>query len=244
MPVIYQSNPIRHLTAKFTYEVSFIEMVFSAIKKEISMYIPPHFEEVNEGEITNLIERFPLATIVCQKDGEFIANHIPLLRNKTNSYIGHIAKANSLHTVFPNGMNAIAIFTAENSYISPNWYPTKQKTHRHVPTWNYQVVHLKGKITFDSSKKAKLLAVGKLTKMYEKIYSGKKEWKMSDAPKDFMEQNIHNIVAFEFHIEHVIAKSKVSQNKDKEDYDSVSNMMKEQGNNFLSSAMIRIREAE
>ena len=206
------------------------------------MYLPPHFEEVDEDVIANLIEQFPLATIVCQKDGEFIANHIPLLRNDTNSYLGHVAKANSLHTVFPNGMSAIAIFNAENSYISPNWYPTKQKTHLQVPTWNYQVVHLKGQIIFDNSKKAKLLAVGKLTKMYEKIYSGKKEWKMSDAPKDFMEQMLQNIVAFDFHVESVTAKSKVSQNKDKEDYDSVSNMMREQGNNFLTNAMIRIRE--
>ena len=146
--------------------------------------------------------------------------------------------------VFPNGMSAIAIFNGENSYISPNWYPTKQKTHRHVPTWNYQVVHLKGQIIFNNSKKAKLLAVGKLTKMYEKIYSGKKEWKMSDAPKDFMEQMLQNIVAFDFHVESITAKSKVSQNKDKEDYDSVSNMMREQGNNFLTNAMIRIRETE
>ena len=43
-------------------------------------------------------------------------------------------------------------------------------------------------------------------------------------------------------MERVTAKSKVSQNKDEEDYDSVSNMMKEQGNNFLTNAMIRIRE--
>ena len=95
-------------------------------------------------------------------------------------------------------MNAIAIFTAENSYVSPNWYPTMEKQHCNVPTWNYQIVHFKGKITFDSSKKEKLLVFGKLTKMYEKIYSGKKEWKMSDAPKDFMEQILHNIVAFNF----------------------------------------------
>ena len=67
---------------------------------------------------------------------------------------------------------------------------------------------------------------------------------MSDAPKDFMEQMLQNIVAFDFHVESVTAKSKVSQNKGKEDYDSVSNMMREQGNNFLTNAMIRIRETE
>ena len=46
------------------------------------MFLPPHFEETNEDEIAKLIEQFPLATIVCYYDGDFIANHIPLLRVK------------------------------------------------------------------------------------------------------------------------------------------------------------------
>ena len=60
----------------------------------------------------------------------------------------------------------------------------------------------------------------------------------------FVKQHNTPQCQFDFHVESVIAKSKLSQNKGKEDYDSVSNMMKEQGNNFLSSEMIRIREAE
>ena len=170
------------------------------------MYLPPHFEEVNEDATTALIAQFPLATVVCQADGDFIANHIPLLRVQEHLFVGHIAKANSLHTVFPDGMGAIAIFRAEDSYISPNWYPTKKETHRHVPTWNYQVVHLHGQIRFDHTRKAKLAAVGKLTKMYEHINSGEKEWKMSDAPTEYIEQMLDNIVAFEFTVYQIAAK--------------------------------------
>ncbi|MFK7901598.1 MAG: FMN-binding negative transcriptional regulator [Nitratireductor sp.] len=206
------------------------------------MYIPPHFRQVDANEIAHLIEQFPLATIVCEKDGEFIANHIPLLCVGENKYVGHIAKENALHTVFPNGVNAIAIFSAQNTYISPNWYPSKQKTHRHVPTWNYQVVHLHGRIKFDHSKKACLAAVGKLTKTYEKIHSGDKAWKMSDAPKDFMDQMLENIVAFDFEVENIIAKSKISQNREKEDFDSVAQKMKEQNNNFLANSMSATKE--
>jgi predicted FMN-binding regulatory protein PaiB len=78
------------------------------------MYLPPHFEETTENEIAKLIEQFPLATIVCCSDGDFIANHIPLLRVKQNLFVGHVAKANSLHSLFPNGMSAIAIFNSED----------------------------------------------------------------------------------------------------------------------------------
>ena len=208
------------------------------------MYLPPHFEEVNEDAIAALIAQFPLATIICQADGEFIANHIPLLRVQEHLFVGHIAKANSLHAVFPDGMNAIAIFRAEDSYISPNWYPTKKETHRHVPTWNYQVVHLHGQIRFDHTKKAKLAAVGKLTKTYEKIHSGDKEWKISDAPADYMEQMLDQIVAFEFAVDHIVAKSKLSQNRAEVDFNAVQQTMKEQHKNFLSDSMKRVKDDE
>lgn len=208
------------------------------------MYVPPQFEEVRETEILKIIERFPLATIVCNNDGDLIANHIPLLRMNENSYLGHIAKANSLHSIFPSGVDAIAIFSSENSYISPNWYPTKEQTHRHVPTWNYQVVHLKGRLSFDDSKKAKLRAVGTLTKIHERMHFGDAEWKMSDAPKDYMEQMLDSIVAFQFDIKTILAMSKLSQNREIHDYNSVKKTMKEQNKKILFDAMDNMERDE
>ena len=41
--------------------------------------------------------------------GEFVANHIPLLWSADGAYTGHIAKANPLFELYPNGTNAIAI---------------------------------------------------------------------------------------------------------------------------------------
>ena len=62
------------------------------------MYIPPQFEEVRESEILKIIENFPLAVLVCNNDGDLIANHIPLFRHSPSTYLGHIAKANQLHS--------------------------------------------------------------------------------------------------------------------------------------------------
>ncbi|MCH2631085.1 MAG: FMN-binding negative transcriptional regulator [Nisaea sp.] len=203
------------------------------------MYLPPHFEEQNEKEIINLIEQFPLAALVCYSDGEFVVNHIPLLRDCDGVYIGHIAKANPLSTLFPNGTNAIAIFNGEDSYISPNWYPTKAQDHRQVPTWNYQVVHLHGQIEFESSKKNRIAVVGKLTKKYEKLTSGSEEWKMSDAPKEYLEQMLENIVAFKFIVKKITAKSKLSQNRGEKDFKAVMSAMDKIGKPVLASAMQR-----
>ena len=201
------------------------------------MYIPPHFLEVDEAVISGLVVCFPLATVVCHLGDEFVANHIPMLRTCDKTYVGHIAKENDLHQLFPAGMPAIAIFSAENAYVSPNWYPSKKDNHRHVPTWNYQVVHMHGGIIFDHTRKTKMAVVGQLTKVLEHQYSGDEAWKLSDAPRDYMEAMLDNIVAFTFEVETIVAKSKLSQNRESEDFDSVKASMEENGMVYLANAM-------
>ena len=204
------------------------------------MYLPEHFEERDSREIAQIIQQFPLAVIVCMNGKEIVANHIPLMMDGENELIGHIAASNNLHQIIENNAKMLAIFSAENSYISPNLYPTKQETHRHVPTWNYQVIHVHGRITFLHVKKQKVAIVGKLTKLHEQEFSGKKAWRMSDAPKDYMEGMIENIVAFKIKIESICAKSKLSQNRDKIDFDAVSGAMRNSGKNTLYKAMERL----
>ena len=208
------------------------------------MYTPPHFKEVRESKILNIIENFPLATVVCNNESELIINHIPLIRLSPKIYLGHIAKANLFHSTFPNGVDAIAVFSSDNSYVSPNWYPSKKLTHRHVPTWNYQVVHLEGRINFDYSHKSKLRVVGMLTKLYEGKHSDNVGWKMSDAPKDYLALMLDNIVAFEFDVRNIIAKSKLSQNRAKEDFNSVKTMMSKLNKSYLLEAMEDIEDVD
>ena len=206
------------------------------------LYLPPQFKEDEENEIRDIIDQFPPATLVCYSEGEFFANHIPFLRSSDGAYTGHIAKANPLFELYPNGTNAIAIFSSDNSYISPNWYPTKAENHRQVPTWNYQVVHLDGHIEFENSKKTRMAVVGKLTKKYEKLTNGSKGWRMSDAPKEYLERMIAEIVTFKFIVKKVTAKSKLSQNREEKEFDSVTLAMDKIGKPVLANAMRRIKD--
>ena len=190
------------------------------------MYLPEQFTEHDQEEITGLIRANPFAIITCVADsGDLIANHIPLLMDGDSTLIGHIAKANALHKTISDGAKVLVIFRGEDSYISPNWYPTKPETHRHVPTWNYQVVHMHGTLTFTHDAKQKRGIVGKLTKYFETLTSGDAAWKMADAPKDYMDGMIDNIVGFTISIDRIEAKSKLSQNREKVDYDAVADEM-------------------
>ena len=148
------------------------------------MYRPEQFDENDPDVITRLMADFPLATIVAQTKEGLVAHHIPLLLEQDHHLIGHIAKANTLHEDLEDGAEVLVIFRAEDAYISPNYYPTKASDHRHVPTWNYQVVHCYGTINFDHSVKTKTAIVGKLTKHFEHRHFSEKPWRMADAPAD------------------------------------------------------------
>ena len=205
------------------------------------MYRPEQFDENDPDVITRLMADFPLATIVAQTKEGLVAHHIPLLLEQDHHLIGHIAKANTLHEDLADGAEVLVIFRAEDAYISPNYYPTKASDHRHVPTWNYQVMHCYGTINFDHSVKTKTAIVGKLTKHFEHRHFSEKPWRMADAPADYMAGMLEQIVAFRISVDRYLAKSKLSQNRKTEDYDHVTTMMKETGKTYLSEEMTRIK---
>jgi len=205
------------------------------------MYRPEQFDENDPEVITRLMADFPLATIVAQTKEGLVAHHIPLLLEQDHHLIGHIAKANTLHEDLEDGAEVLVIFRAEDAYISPNYYPTKASDHRHVPTWNYQVVHCYGTINFDHSVKTKTAIVGKLTKHFEHRHFSEKPWRMADAPADYMAGMLEQIVAFRISVDRYLAKSKLSQNRKTVDYDHVTTMMKETGKTYLSEEMTRIK---
>src|SRR5690606_42031974 len=78
-----------------------------------------------------------------------------------------VLASTDIHPLFLHAALPI-FFRGEDAYISPNFYPSKQEHHRHVPTWNYQVVHMYGAITFQHDERTKRAAVGLLTKNQER----------------------------------------------------------------------------
>lgn len=202
------------------------------------MYIPPHFAEVEPGAIRAIMEAAPLACIVAQTDGGLIANHIPLLPGPDNLLIGHVALANDMHRVIPPEAEVLAIFRGEDAYVSPNFYPSKPEHHRHVPTWNYQVVHVYGRITFQHDAHAKRAAVGLLSRIHERRLNGPAAWRMADAPADYMRQMLDGIVAFRIAVTRTLAKSKLSQNRDARDYAGTIAGLQAAGKGAMAAEMI------
>jgi len=117
------------------------------------MYIPPHFAENRPQALLDIMTSHPLGTLVTQSTNGLEANHLPFEMDTCSVELGtlraHVARANPIWQETTGDDDVLVIFRGLDAYVSPNWYPSKHDTHRQVPTiWNYQAVHVYGKIKF------------------------------------------------------------------------------------------------
>lgn len=179
------------------------------------MYLPPHFSQTDLELLQALIAEHPLGTLVTLGAGGLDANHIPFLLDARSgehgTLIGHVARANALWHDHDPAVEALVVFRGPGAYVSPNWYPTKQETHRVVPTWNYAVVHAHGPLIVHADATWLRGVVGKLTKTMEAGQAA--PWKMADAPRDYIDEMLAQIVGIEIPIRRLVGKWKASQNR-------------------------------
>lgn len=182
------------------------------------MYTPSHFEEFRESALHALMRAHPLAALVTQTSVGIDAEHIPLLvlkSSEANTVLhGHVARANPFWQEVGDGSEILAIFQGSNRYISPKWYPSKQQHGKVVPTWNYLVVHARGKIQWNQDPVWLRKHLESATETHE---DSDQPWQVSDAPTDFVERMLSAIIGFEILISDLKGKWKLSQNRSKED---------------------------
>jgi transcriptional regulator len=179
------------------------------------MYLPPLFKEEDPDVLRRLMAAHPLAALVTYGPDGLTANHLPFLLDPDSGSMGtlrgHLARANPQWPSFQPDVEALAIFQGPHAYISPNWYPTKQETGRAVPTWNYAVVHVWGRLRVYSDAARLRTFLDALTATHE---AGQPEpWKPSDAPAGYIDGLLKGIVGIELAITRWEGKWKVSQNQ-------------------------------
>lgn len=205
------------------------------------MYLPSHFAETRTDTIRQLIEAFPLGSLVTHGTNGLDANAIPFelahMESQQGLLRGHVARANPVWQEVADGSEVLVVFRATDAYVSPNWYPSKHETHRLVPTWNYQVVNVHGKIRFIDDEKFLRAVVGRLTKIHEQQAEGERAWRMADAPADYMSAMLAAIVGVEITFDRVVAKSKLSQNREDRDRLQAAEILEGRGQTDLARAM-------
>jgi len=205
------------------------------------MYLPELYAENRPEALHRFIREHAFGMLVTQTAEGLEANHIPFVleaeRGERGVLLAHVARANPIWRQVRDGQDVLVVFRGVHGYISPNWYESKARTHRHVPTWNYEAVHAHGRISVHDDEKFVRGMVAKLTREQEAAMP--QPWKMSDAPADYLAEQLAHIVGIEVELTRLEGKRKLSQNRERRDFDSTVAALRARGQDALAEAMLR-----
>jgi len=183
-------------------------------------YPSPAFLESRIEVLHEAIRKIAFGTLITRADGDFAVSHLPFELDAQpaphGTLIGHIARYNpQWRGIGGNGVLALAIFHGPHAYVSPSWYPGKREDPRQVPTWDYVAVHARGTLrVFHDEERL----FGLLKRLVERNESMRPEpWKITDAPEDYLREQMRYIVGLELRIDKLQGRYKLSQNRDEAD---------------------------
>jgi transcriptional regulator len=183
------------------------------------MYVRQHFAETDVTVLHELIRARPLGTWATQTDGELLVSHVPFLldaaRGPHGTLVSHVPRANPIWQAFARTVPSVVVFQGPNAYISPSWYPSKHAHGKAVPTWNYVAVHAHGVPVAIEDKSWLVRHLNELTNTHEATQT--LPWKVSDAPVDYLDKMLEQIVGIEIPITKLVGKWKLSQNRPEPD---------------------------
>ena len=192
------------------------------------LYVP-RFNVMDEDDVRPFVQAVAAAQLVTVGDDGFPdATFLPVLW-EGERLVGHLARANGHWRRIVDGAPALAIVTGPDTYVSPSWYASKAEHGKVVPTWNYSVVHLRGRITVHDDPEWVRGLVTRLTDRHEGDRA--EPWAVADAPEDYVDKNLRPIVGVELVVESVEAKAKLSQNRSDEDRAGVARGLAADGRN-------------
>lgn len=191
------------------------------------MYLPRAFTETDLAQLDALIEADPFVTLITVgADGAPVVSHLPVLYRRDGDDVlieGHWAKPNPQSR---HGDEALAIVHGPHAYVSPSWYPDKEAAAR-VPTWNYAVAHLRGRLERYDDEAGLADIVSRLSERFEASVGS--DWRFESESQDHVSQ-LRGIVGFRFVPAGIEMKFKLNQNHPEANRRSVIQGLQAQAN--------------
>lgn len=176
------------------------------------MYKFPYYTEENREKVIAFMKAYPFAVIVGIGEQYPAASHIPLdveIHENGKVFLkGHLMKKTDHHIAFEKNENVLVIFNGPHTHVSASWYTTPAVG----STWDYMVVHAKGKIKF-TNEQGTYEAVKAITNKYEGF---DKSSSFDKLPKEYVDKMLKAIVGFSIEVESLENTFKLSQNRDEE----------------------------
>ena len=178
------------------------------------MYLPAQFEETRREVLHALMRDHPFATLITHGADGLAAHHLPLHFAPEvaaqGALQGHVARANPLWQRSANA-EVLVVFQGPHAYVTPSWYATKRLHGKAVPTWNYAVVHARGRLRTIDDPAWLRVQTETLVGRHEAGFAD--PWRIADAPPEYIDKMLAAIVGIEIAITGLQGKWKLSQNQ-------------------------------
>ncbi|AWM76688.1 FMN-binding negative transcriptional regulator [Phenylobacterium parvum] len=187
------------------------------------MYLPEVFEETRPEVLWDLVARHPLGLLVTAGPEGPMASPLPFLVAEAEGRLRltcHLARPNPHLEALAGTPDCLVVFQGAEAYVTPSWYPSKAETERVTPTWNYEMVQVRGVPTLRPERDWLAAHVAALTAAQESRRPA--PWAPSDAPADYIESMLRGIVGLEIEITEIRGKWKMSQNRLAQDADGAA----------------------
>ncbi|HQV63745.1 MAG TPA: FMN-binding negative transcriptional regulator [Anaerolineales bacterium] len=178
------------------------------------MYIPKLYREEDREKILEFLKQNNFPALVTYDGEKPTATHLPVevLENENGSLtiLGHMSRANPQWRSFGE-QEVLLIFQGAHTYISPRWYD-----HVNVPTWNYMMVHVYGKVRLVEGEELHSL-LSRLVRNHEEptVYD------LEALPQDFVQKEMNGVVGFAVDVTRIDAGYKLSQNRNDGDHENI-----------------------
>ena len=199
------------------------------------MYIPKLYREEDREKILEFLQQNNFPALVTHDGEKPIATHLPVeviqAKDGALTILGHMSRANPQWKSFGE-QDVLLIFQGAHTYISPRWYD-----HVNVPTWNYMIAHLYGKVRLVEGE-ALYSLMSRLVQKHEVQTS----YSLEGLPEDFVKKEMKGIVGFAVDVMRVDASYKLSQNRNEKDHENIIRELEGRGDEYSIGVAKAMRE--
>jgi transcriptional regulator len=183
------------------------------------VYVPPK-HAVDEEAAWKIVREAGAGTLVVQTPEGLQSVFVPVVVSADETKVlTHVARANPWWRSLTDGDEVLALFLVASAYVSPSNYPSRFENPGVVPTWNFVVAEVRGRVTVHDDAEWLQRQVRQLTDQFEEGRSP--VWSVEDASSEYVDRQVRAIVGIEIDVVAVQGKAKLSQNRPAIDHDAV-----------------------
>jgi len=158
----------------------------------------------------------PFVVLIANDGLRTEATQVPVLFDERDGkliILAHIMRKTGHHLAIEKNPEVLMLFNGPHCYVSSSWYTEKMGA-----TWNYQTVHVRGKVIFtDSTRTIDILS--RLTEKYELPQS--QPLFINNMPSGYVDDMVKGIAGLEIEVTDIYPIFKLSQNRDDESYKNI-----------------------